>query len=75
MMVTSPGLDELTALLEKRRAEEDVITLELERRRADVVALERAIQVLMPNTPASCQLRRTSAAPLCSQVVSDNHPD
>src|SRR5438067_11884263 len=51
MVVTSPGLDELTTLLAKRRAEEDAITLELERRRAevadDVAALERAIQLLL----------------------------
>jgi hypothetical protein len=51
MMVTSPGLDELTALLAKRRAEEDAITLELERRRAevaeDVAALERSIHLLV----------------------------
>jgi hypothetical protein len=53
-------------------------TAELEWRRADaaadVVAFEQANQVLMPNTSAGCQLRRTSAAPLCLQVVSDNHP-
>ena len=50
MMVTSPGLDELTGLLIKLRGREDAITRELERRRADVEAeiavVEEAIRLL-----------------------------
>jgi hypothetical protein len=44
MMVTSPGLDELTALLEKLRGREDAITRELERRRVDIAAEIAAVE-------------------------------
>jgi hypothetical protein len=59
MVMTSPGLDELTALLAKLRDREDAITSELERRRADVVggiaAVEEAIRLLAAEREASQQ--------------------
>jgi hypothetical protein len=57
MAVTSPGLDELHTILAKRQAEEDAITLELERRRAGVVSeiatLQEAIRILEAEHSAS----------------------
>jgi hypothetical protein len=50
MMVSSPGLDELTTLLARRRNEEDAIIAELECQRAkaadDIAVLEAAIRLL-----------------------------
>jgi hypothetical protein len=60
MMVTSPGLDELHAILTKRQAEEDAVTIELERRRAGLVSeiatLQEAIRILEAEHAASPSL-------------------